>query len=333
LNKADPPFFSDHPDELLLPYVEHGLSPEEYASVREHLDGCPQCSDQLEDLRRVVSVLRTEKGVFCPEPWSLYEFAVKGADPGQTLSKHLETCGACREEVQVLRASLERPERLGDDVWAQIQERLPRTASTVRPLESSEQEPESFLQRFFTRFTVPKLAAAAAAAMILALVMMQPADVIQPMVAVSSITWENSPKPKSPDSPGRKRTALLILLKDFEKPPPQKVIDNLYEALEPGVDINERYQLLTPADVKNFAKKLRFSEEYRKGSLDTLRQWLEVSAVVLVTIMPSGDKFSIRGEMRDTATDRVIAGNKVEGVSSADLSSKTREIVQALMLR
>jgi hypothetical protein len=168
--------------------------------------------------------------------------------------------------------------------------------------------------------------------MILALVMLQQGEVIQPMVAVSPITWENAPKPKSPDSQGRKRVALLILFKDFQRPPAQEMINKLYQALEPDVDINERYNLVTPAELKDSARKLRFSEENRKRSLDTLRGRLGISAAVLITITPRGDKFAIQADMRDTATDRVIAERKAGDVSATELSDNIREIVQALML-
>jgi len=333
LKKADSPFLPDHPDDLLLQYLEHGLGAEESALVREHLDGCAQCRVQLEDLRRVVTVLQTEKQVFCPEMCSLYEFAVNDSDPEQILSKHVETCEACREEVEIIRAARERPERLDDEVWGQIQERLRSPVRPASPRVASEHDPAGFIQRFFTRFAVPKLAAAAAAAMILALVVFYPGEVIQPTVAVSSISWESSHKPKVPDATGRKRMALLILLKDFERPLPQKAIDNLYQALEPDMDINERYYLLTPAELKSVAKKLRFSEEGRKGSLDALRDRLGVAAVVLVTISPMEDKFSVQGEIRDTATDVVLARKRTEAVSSAELSDKNREIVRALLLQ
>ena len=44
MKKPSPPTSSEHPDALLLPYVEDMITPAEKADVEEHLSTCDQCA-------------------------------------------------------------------------------------------------------------------------------------------------------------------------------------------------------------------------------------------------------------------------------------------------
>ena len=63
---------SEHYDELLLPYAEESLAPEERRVVQEHVDLCPRCSGEVEGLRAMIAALREHKQAFCPEAWEIY---------------------------------------------------------------------------------------------------------------------------------------------------------------------------------------------------------------------------------------------------------------------
>ncbi len=72
----------------------------------------------------------------------------------------------------------------------------------------------------------------------------------QPMIALSSVSWEGIPKPKSI----QKKAAFVVLFKDFKDPVPQKQIDSLYEALQPSMELNERYGIVSPAEISEAVK-------------------------------------------------------------------------------
>lgn len=91
----------------LVPWLPTGtLSEEEKSRLERHLDACPDCSA----LMRFVSNLREgllSEAAAHPTPEEITDFA----DRNQSISveargrieKHLESCSACRQEVEVLR--------------------------------------------------------------------------------------------------------------------------------------------------------------------------------------------------------------------------------------
>jgi len=331
LKKTDSQLTKDHPDDMLLPYLEGGLTSEERTAVREHLDTCRHCAAEADELKSVTGKLRSEKTIFCPSPGALFDYAGTGNDPDSEISEHLKECQSCRDEIEGYRLAAKAPEVMNNDLWRHVRSRVPVTVDE-RGAPSGESAPAGFWQRLFGRPYLAPMAAAAAAAVILIVVMMEPADLIQPFPGVSSETWEGAPRPKTAEVPGRKRAAVLILFKDFAKAPPQKMTDALYKALEPTLEISERYQIISPAELKPIVRKMRFSADHAQASLAGLRRALGVSVAALVTVTASGDRYDVTAELVDTETGRSIERRQETSLPLEKLVPAVRDLTRSLML-
>lgn len=316
---------------MLLPYLEGGLTAEERAAVRAHLDTCRQCATVAEELKRVTGTLRNEKTVFCPSPRVLFDYAGRGYDPDAAVSEHIKECPSCREEVEGYRIAAKAGEAMDDNLWRQVRSRVPLAVDQLHAT-SVESAPVGLWQRLFGRPFLAPMAAAAAAAVVLIAVMMQPSDLVQPFPGVSSETWEAAPKPKSADVPGRKRAAVVVLFKDFAKTPPQKMTDDLYRALEPTIEISERYHMIPPAQLKPIVGKMRFSAEHLKDSLAHLRSASGVSVAALVTVTAKGNLYDVTAEIVDTETGRSIGSRQETSLPQEKLVPVVRDLTRSLLL-
>jgi hypothetical protein len=322
----EPPQQLEHPDELLLPYLEDLLSPEQKLDVDRHVSGCERCSSELRELGRITSELRSNKEAFCPDSSEIYQYIKTGHDPEGRISRHLKVCPTCLTFAESVRTETS-PERMPVQLWERLQERLGTTAAP-RPFAPVETRP-SFAERFQQWLRMPMFAAGAVAAAILLVVVLYPRDFTIPNVGLSSVTWEGVPKPKAL----RMRAAFIMTFKDLAEPLPQKRIDEIYRALKPDMELSQRFDMVPPAELRAAAKSgdividpQRFAE-----TLDSLNKKLNVSRVAMLTLEPSNGKYTVKAQLVDAASGATLSERKESAVSENLLPEKIREMIFNMM--
>lgn len=331
MNTSDSPPLNGHPDTLLLPYLEGRLNPEERALVEEHLRTCPRCSEEVEEIGRLVSALKEKKRAFCPAPATLFEAAKSPKDADAALLQHLSECTACREEYEGYRTEAAR-EVMPLDLWKQVQERVPRH-SQERGKSSDVPEDGESLWRRLMRWPAFSAAAAATVAAVVLVVVLFPKGHGELSVGLSSITWEAAPRPKTAMGAERSPVALVILFKDFPKSMPQREVDALYQALEPTMELNERYRIVSPGDLSRAMAGLGKARLGKKEIVDSLKKRLQISTAVLVTISPSGTDFSVEADLVDATRGNTLRRRTADGVSRSDLGARLKLETDGVLLR
>jgi hypothetical protein len=324
VNPTRPPNTNEHPEELLLPYVEGLLPAAERAMVEEHLGACPRCASAEAELRDTVALLKGHREAFCPEPWELYEYVHYGVEPDVALKKHLDSCDACSEIVETFRVQ-EPAGAIPAAVLDKVRGRHPR------PAESGLAETANLwdvVSRFFRR---PVFGAVAAAAAVLVVFFLYPREVSQYPIAFSPVTWESTPKPKA-FAPSMPRVALVLAVKECDRPFTRRSLDSLYEALAPSMELYERFQIVSPAMVRNGLGKLADAIESRARLLEGLRTQLDISLACLVTIECKGDRMNLQTDLVDTASRAVRAGRTQSNVSPTELEAAVRSATHEVLM-
>ncbi len=237
MKTTDPPNTLEHPDELLLPYLEGMLSLEQKLDLDRHLSGCERCSSELRELDRITAALRENRLAFCPDSTEIIQFSESGHDPDGRISRHLKACPTCLAFAEACRAETS-PETMSPELWERVQQRL-GTKSSPR-VGDTEETPPGFAERFRNWFRVPAFAAGAVAAAILLVVVLYPRDFTVPDVGLSSVTWEGVPKPKAI----RDRAAFVVTFKGTCPALAQKRIDEIFQALKPDMELSERFDVI-----------------------------------------------------------------------------------------
>ena len=325
MKKPAPPN-SLHPDELLLPYIEGRLDSDQKAMIEEHLSTCDECRTVKEQLAETVDLLKTNREVFCPEPWQVYELVHYGRDPDGTVVRHLEQCSECNEVAGSVAEKLP-AEQIPPAV---LQALKMRVADAARPADRRDQPREGLVAKLYRLYRFPVLAAGLAAA-ILALVVFLPAPTFQTGLVLSSDTWENVPTPKA-FNPGMKRAAMVVLVKDSGQEPSQKKIDSLYEALAPTMELYERFRILSPAQLRDAIGKRRYRNDSVTEIVDRLHQELHVSTVVLITIRQKKKRATVDLELVDAGSGAVQAKKVEKDVPDNVLEGTIREAAHSLLL-
>ncbi len=331
MKKIDPPIIpSEHPDALLFSYVEGTLDPQQRVQVEEHLNRCSECASEADDLRRIASSLRSNKRAFCPKPLELYHFARGREDATGTLREHVNECPLCAQELREYEENVT-SEVMAPELWQQVKDRLPEAVPDSGLNRKIEGEPRSLRERLFGWFTAPAVAVAAAAAVLL-VVFFYPRPLPEHMIGLSSVIWEGAPRPKAGPEAARKPAAYLIVFKKMKQAFPQAQIDALYSALQPDLELSERYRILPPADVRRslVMKGVRVTDP-REGP-EKLGKDLGVETLLVITITPKEDKFTVEAQLFDVATGNTLREKTMEAVSLTDLASRIRETTSALML-
>lgn len=312
----------EHPDALLLPYVEKTLGPDDLTVLAAHLAECERCSSEVEALRRITTMLRDNKQVLCPEASEIYEVANRGEKARGLLSRHLEQCPQCRAELESY-FEAEASEPMPRELWSKVRERL--TDSAVEPRMVEEPSPDLW-ERFNRWFRLPALGVAAAAAIVIVLL-------VFPREGAHLPTWEHVPRPKVTMGIDRPRTALVILLKDFKKPLSGKQTYDLYQALEPSIDVVEKYDMLAPATMSKVIGQGTVDAHDRRELLAGLRSDLNVSLAVLITVTPAAEGFSVESELVNVATGTPLAEKTAKAPREQDLAPVMRDAAWDLLLR
>jgi anti-sigma factor RsiW len=323
----EPPHNTEHPKDLLLQYLDDTLSPEQKLEFERHIDACSTCAMELEDLAKITGALRENKEIYCPDSLEIEEFVRENRDPAGRITAHLEVCPACSafaESLQQEGYAREMPLEL----WHGIQERLEvpadKGSTRVQP------QPEAgLLERFFNRFRIPSFAAAALVAAALLVIVVLPRDTTSPLVGLSSVAWENAPKPKVM----RPRAAFLVTFPSTTQHLSQKKVDSIYAALQPDLNLLEKYEIVPPSELKSAAQsgQVTINPEQPKEMFESLNSKLGVSIVSLVQVSRTDGLFRIKVDVVDTQKGSTIQENTRSGISEEALPQAIREMVFATL--
>jgi hypothetical protein len=327
LQKSEPPQEAGHPDDLLLPYVEGLLNPEERASVGKHIAECAECSAQVETLRETIEDLRAHRGAFCPDLWELHEFVFYGHDASGAISDHIAACASCKEAVEALKADAS-PEHLPQQLWGRVNKALSEDGAREIRIE---ERPIGFMERLRAMFDSPGWAIGAVTVVVLLAVFLYPRETPPSVIALSSVTWESAPKPKVLQ-PTSKRAAIIIVLRDFHPEPGRTKIDALYDAVAPTMDVYERYYVAPPAKISEAVRKGLIDPSDRTNMLRGLKRRLDLSEVVIITAVSKPEGIDFQADLVDTTTGRTLAKKTGSKIAEADLGPEIRRAALNLFL-
>ncbi|MFH0959669.1 MAG: zf-HC2 domain-containing protein, partial [Pseudomonadota bacterium] len=314
----------NHPKDKLLGFIDGTLSGEDHDMVRDHLEQCEECAAELASLGSFAGILKSEKQVFCPEPWEWYEFIENGQDPDGELSVHLENCNLCRSEVTGYNHS-PRKEILPEAIKEALKKAYPETPRANHPrLNIGSSWITGWLS---SRFRIPTLAFGAALAALLAVVMLYPRGNVPIIIGISPQDWEDtipvakSALPESAMSQKRSKAvggnsqlkkydarnrfveqtkpklATIVLFHGFEKPLPQSTVDSIYEALRPPTELEKRFEFLPPSKLMEFMDKITDQNLTPVQVLNEFCMQSSITFALLVNVEAQKDKFGLKSRI------------------------------------
>ncbi len=334
--KPEDPKSSEHPESLLLSYLEDSLAPEDRAAVQSHIETCADCSAKLDGVSRMIANLKTNQEAFCPAPWVLYDFICSGEDPTGEVVKHIEKCPSCREEAEACKP-LPPNETVPAELWAKGKDLIPKKSMYRKPVEPSEQL-SGLLSRLTSMFNIPVMAVATATAVFL-IVVFYPHGTTGPVMGLSSVSWDRTGDDNKLMSPvkrtfrigpgdrasERPRVATIIFFDDPNPPFKQEQIDLFYRVLKPTSALSARFDFLTPKRVKDVISKGAIKTDSRNDIIKGLHEKLGVSRAIFLTIASKGDRFDVESELIETATGNTVRKKTRKGVSTALIPSRIHE--------
>lgn len=330
MSRSNHPPAPEHPEDLLLLFVQNLLDPTEHSAVEAHVATCSRCATTLKNLQEIIALLHHHREALCPSAWRVYELVREGMDPEGVVSAHLATCPRCRSLAQEL-VQGSAPEPLPEALWEKIKKRLPAQAAPGHPIASDETSVvfESRASWFTQLFRFPTLAAAAVAAVILVAVL-YPRGMPEEFIALSPVSWEEAARPKG-WGPDQKRVAVVLILRDFKERYPQEHIDGWFRALSPTMELSQRYHILTPSEVRNSLRRGQLASTDSGDILATLSKDLAPSLVAILTIRQQGQHFRIDGQLIDGQSGGVQARTSEQGVPLAQVPEKLRSVFLGLL--
>jgi hypothetical protein len=337
LKTPDNSKFREHPESLLIGYVENDLKPEERSVVEQHLKDCPKCAQSVRRLEGLTRSLRgNAEEIICPEASELHEFVRSGSDPGGKLARHLAQCASCFEEVSCYRlACAVSPscQPIPGSVREAFEQNYPAPGERVVP--SEETLWSKLLERISLLFRQPVLALGTAVAVILIVALLYPRQHTEPSIVFSHVKWgETGRKWTTMNiSPGQGRpsVAMAIFSKDFTAQLSQQRIDEWYSSIEPTPEMKKRFEFINPAQLESLAT----TDQSKTVSPEELRELLSKKIgpikVVMITLGQERDGFSIESRLVDSETGKTTGETTYNRVPYSDVSSKLRESAFALL--
>ena len=341
----------NHPQDMLLGYLEGTLSVEDHDMVAGHLGQCEECASEIDSLGKLAEILKSKKHVFCPEPSEWYEFIENGYNPGGRLSSHLEICPLCSAEVADYKHSATQ-ETLPTVIKEALKQAYPETSFSKH---SEAQDRFAWIPNWFSpMFRFPTLAFGAVLAAVLAVVVLYPRGNVPIFLGVSSEDWEEAmPVAKSalPKSvPAQKeskavgansqfhkytpkfrsverskpKVAAVIVFYGFDKPLPQSTVDSLYEALRPTSEWERRFEFSTPLQLKKF---LDNSNNHNLTPTQVLNEFYMQSSItfaIVVKVEAQRDKFGLKTVIIDAPSGETLAESFRNGLPGTELASAAR---------
>lgn len=321
MKSPEPPQQSEHPDELLLAYLEDALSPEQKLQVDRHVSSCERCSSELQELGGITAALKNNRQVFCPDSSVIHEFVETGRDPEGAVSTHVKVCPTCFALAEALRTE-PASEKMPTQLWERVQDRLGATNAT--PISPPDESAPGLVERFRQWLSIPTFAAGAVAAAILLVVIFYPRDVTVPGMGLSSVTWEGVPKPKAV----LPRAAFIMTFKGQTEPLRQARVDDIYRALKPDMELSERFQVISPAEIRAAAKSgdVLLDPQRPRETVESLNKKLNVSRVAVLLVEPSDGKFTVKIELMDASSGAVLNQRLESAIPDNQLPEKIREM-------
>jgi hypothetical protein len=316
---------------LLVPLLDASLEPREEAWVGRHVEQCPECSNEMKILQKLISTVRENEEALCPEPEELFLLANFGQDPGGGITAHVRTCFKCQrfaEQCKILPR--------GEIMPLKLMGKL--TPEGGR--EESKSHPGAALRQIYDFLTFKPVMAAAVALAALIVIALWPAAHLKPRIALSSVKWETPSislmtpftKPQAVPAPTTKeRLAVVIVLENFKDPMSQEGVDSLYKALRPTAAIRKNFDPVAPNELKKLIETKKIATDEVQQILTRLSENSGVAKALVVRIVAEGKQYSIRSEFLDNGT-RSVAKEAVEtGVAAADLENKLPETAYSVM--
>ena len=253
----------------------------------------------------------------------LYQFARSGEDPAGNVHDHINRCPLCAQELREYKEHAAGGV-MALELWQQVKGRLPETTPIPSRKIDRPREHPSLRDRLFGWFGTPAVAAAAVAVVLL-VIFFYPSELPKQMFGFSSVAWEGAPRPKAGPEVLRKSAAYVIVFKNLKTAFSQSQIDALYQALQPNIELSERYRILTPADVRKSlaARGVRASDG--KERPEKIGKDLGVETVLMFSITPKQDKFTVEAQLLDTATGARLSEKTVDAVALSELPARLRE--------
>ncbi len=303
------------------------MNPEERASLEKHIAECAECSALAQALNETIEDLRTNKDAFCPDPWELHEFAFYGSDAAGIISEHIQDCPVCNELVQAWKSEASN-EQLPQDLWVRLKQALSKNHNEKIWKQA---KPAGFIERLRAMFDVPTWAIGAATVVVLLAIILYPREVPQSVIALSSVSWENVPKPKNFQAIP-KRTAIIILLKDFHPAVDQPAIDALYEAVAPSIDIYERYYVVPPVLIRDLVRKGLVDPSNLTKMLRQLKDHLDLTSIVNVAAVSRAEGIAFDAELIDVSTGTILGKKTESKLTQNELGPEIRRAALQLLL-
>jgi hypothetical protein len=171
--------------------------------------------------------------------------------------------------------------------------------------------------------------ATAAAVLVLFL---YPGRQLGPVVALSSITWDERESDLGGGLLGivphaKERVTTILRFQDAGQPLSQEEIDSLYKAAAPHGRLADDYDFIPPARVKEVVAAESLSAQDLKNMLDVLRTTLAIDKVVLVTAALEGNRVSIWSELVEASTGNRVGAAVHYTVDREELQSKIGSVI------
>jgi anti-sigma factor RsiW len=322
---------SEHPSDLLLSYLDDQIVTEDKLVIQEHIQSCPQCAQELQRLDHLTHLLKVNKEAFCPEPWELFQCVENLGDSEDKISAHLAQCPACQEEVVEYSSRVSAttmPERL----MAEMKRQFPERSSDAYPQEER-RSLSALIDQMKGLFSIPVMALGTAAAALIVVVMLLPPREAPLVIGLSSVAWKTERQQLVPKAgirlmgPGKqgRHVAVVLLIKDAQLSRVQDEIDQIYRALKPTDAMERQFHMVSPDKMREALDGMNIKPFDRREIVESLRDRLGVSDVLLITVSSKGNGFEVRNELLDAKTGLLIYKTAISPVAEANLTPEIRD--------
>jgi hypothetical protein len=311
-----------HPEHFLLKYAENSLDPQDKAAVSAHVAACKSCSDDVNQLRDIIGNIKSNRLVFCPASSELFDWVQNDNQLGP-IADHLNYCEACRNEAREYS-----PLRLNEQIPSDLLNSLIHAQSVKPPsLRASLRDSggDSWWQRILDSFRVRSFALGSAVVILFAVLLYPYFVQDSHIIGLSSEKWEQQMKPKSV----RPKAAILIL-KDQGPTISQNEIDNIYRAVQPRIDISEKLDVISPAEISKAVYNKELNADSKQRLLSDLHEKFAVSTAILIAITQQNGKSNAVVEKINTKNGEAVE-KKVVSIAQNNFD-QLREVIKTLLL-
>ena len=130
----------------------------------------------------------------------------------------------------------------------------------------------------------------------------------------------------------RQKAAIVVLFAGFSSLPDQQTIDALYGSLYPGRDVRERFQMVSPAAVRDAVIRDGINVTRRQDLVNGLHKATGATRVLLLTVVGPKAPYAIRADLLDTTSGKVLAEESVKNVESEGLKESLDKLAHDLLV-